>query len=1158
MNPGAALRALLACELAEDIKQITLALRRSFPGCRVEAVYSASEMIEWAALEEWHMIVVDAQLSGEAASALLSELRVGAPDAAIILHSDRCEQEHAAQAIRAGADAFLYRSSPAFLAELLAAVSAALHRRDLEQRLHAAQARYRSLLEAIPDVPYELDAAGCFTTIGPGVRMLLGYQPQDLIGTRWLNLVHTDDRRIAEGPFNERRTGARATRDLRIRLLGKGEPGDREVVKLVAVNAIGVYTRRGTFIGTVGVLRPVSEDVGARESAADSRPPPAAPAPRPEDSASDRDVRPSATERRRSPRSPLGLHAQLRLGGRTWKGTVRDGNLHGLLLITAREAPIGRNQPLRLGFLSEAGLLELRGVALAPRAIRAPAEHADGPAQGVAIAFDPVPPLELRVLASLLHAVRNETGALTVIVALDPNLEQAALLLEAGTQMHGRLSRPAAEPRGAPPQERMADRRLAPRLALALDADLELDSTSSSGGRFRAATENVSFGGALVRVTSGGYAPGQRVRLHLFLPAEAPTSAAGAPAAPPRPLTVEGKVAWIVSGACGEPTPMMRLGLRFPASQGQALKPLAGLVGRYLAAPSCRVEGAQQSRIVSELTDCRNRVGQRLVLYLDCRRGALPPGCPVAIIAPGYGETKRDYIRLAYTLACNGFRALRYDHSDHVGESDGDIRGTTLSSMQEDLSAVIEYAAQAWPLSPLVVLATGLAGRVAVKAVADHKRVELLVLLAGVLDVQAALLAHHGQDLIGASLEQLPLGLFNLFGLNVDADRWLQDAVAKGYANLQTTVRDAAKLQIPVRLVTAEDEAWTTEEAVSAVRAALAAPTAAPCRIPRPLPRLEADPEQARPVCQQLVQMCWEQCYPFVRPEDLQEPCEREIGRQQRLETERSRLQRWMAPRELAEWWRGYLEHERNAVTVTEYWQLLDHLVRLMEPIEQGARILDAGCGNGHLGLFLQVHHAYRPSGVAAPATLAAPATQYLYLGADLVPAALTRAKQRITNLLAQSGQWPQRPIMQPHPLLTSFCLTDLSERLPFRDRSFERIVCNLVLAALPDPLFSLRELVRVLATSGRLIVTLLKPSADLSPFYRTMIHLTERPSDRDEGVHLLTAWGMLRQGRSDGFFRSFHRDELIALLAASGVERTQVYSTFGDQAYVAVAEKPG
>ncbi|HET8669097.1 MAG TPA: hypothetical protein VFM05_00275, partial [Candidatus Saccharimonadales bacterium] len=78
-----------------------------------------------------------------------------------------------------------------------------------------------------------------------------------------------------------------------------------------------------------------------------------------------------------------------------------------------------------------------------------------------------------------------------------------------------------------------------------------------------------------------------------------------------------------------------------------------------------------------------------IVAYLDVPIRREP--CGVAIIAPAYGETKENNLLISSYFAANGYYGLRFDWTDHVGESQGDIFISTLSKMSTDLDALLDF-----------------------------------------------------------------------------------------------------------------------------------------------------------------------------------------------------------------------------------------------------------------------------------------------------------------------------------------------------------------------------------------------------------------------------------------------------------------------------------
>lgn len=168
--------------------------------------------------------------------------------------------------------------------------------RNIEQ-LSASEERFRGLVQTIPDIVYKMDHEGRFTFINDAVHRL-GYHQTDLLGRHFKDLICDEDfssvsaddvlaqRRGKDGEegdeapklFDERRTTDRMTIGLQVRLKTKaGLPANHAEVKAISsqvvhveVNAMGMYGDGGgakrQYVGTVGVIRDISERVKAQES----------------------------------------------------------------------------------------------------------------------------------------------------------------------------------------------------------------------------------------------------------------------------------------------------------------------------------------------------------------------------------------------------------------------------------------------------------------------------------------------------------------------------------------------------------------------------------------------------------------------------------------------------------------------------------------------------------------------------------------------------------------------------------------------------------------------------------------------------------------------------------------------------------------------------
>lgn len=134
---------------------------------------------------------------------------------------------------------------------------------------------YKTLVETLPGVVYALDDRGHFAYLSQNVTDVLGYEPQELIGLHFSNIVHPDDlssvsrdyilpkfsgistgNERAPKLFDERRAPPRRTTDLRMRLFGKkNSNGDKHPI-FCNVNASGQHTSSEIhdFQGTVGII----------------------------------------------------------------------------------------------------------------------------------------------------------------------------------------------------------------------------------------------------------------------------------------------------------------------------------------------------------------------------------------------------------------------------------------------------------------------------------------------------------------------------------------------------------------------------------------------------------------------------------------------------------------------------------------------------------------------------------------------------------------------------------------------------------------------------------------------------------------------------------------------------------------------------------------
>ena len=861
----------------------------------------------------------------------------------------------------------------------------------------------------------------------------------------------------------------------------------------------------------------------------------------------------SLAERRASRRLALRLSTQLFFQGHTWKGVTRSLSLGGLSMDFVSDIPAMLNQRMMLSFCPDEGGLDSIGIVCGIRSSED--VHVPGRTQAavtLAIQFIHLSDADERVVASLLSHGATAPRHMRLAAALVVQEGEESLIDTGSLQTAG--APPAFMQLVRGPERPREERRRQQRVVVGLSTEVSLRTRGGDRPLSAGLTTDLSPNGACVHLSAEEDLLGSVLELR-WLPS-APLQGSSTDSLSATLCSVVGEVVWtrpVAPEARPGCVPVagrtVLAGVRFLPVAKEAEDIIEHFLGQVsMPSPETKVGSPT---VLSEFSECFRPSGLRIVICHDRPQVAPAGDAPIIVLAPGYGESKRDYVPLAYYLAGNGFHVVRYDNVNHVGESDGLVTQFRLEDMEADLETVLDHVANQWPGRPIGLVATSLAGRVALKVAGKVSHVRLLTLINGIMDVRHTLQAVHQEDLIGEHLSGVHKGVVNIMGLTIDADRWLAHAVEGEYADLLTTQRDASRLQTPVVLFHAEQDAWVDPASIERVTEAIGPHLRHSFVVPGALHRLQESPRKARTVYRQIAVCCQQELWPARRPERMVEPSHREIGVQNRLERERSKKRKPMGKSDHVAFWQEYLQNFQTIPNVADFWRLMDHLYRLMGDCHKGERILDAGCGNGNFGVFLQLNQAFRQR-YGKRGDFRSPD----YVGLDFVPAALAQAMSNFEQVGATlQGQFYEG-LRAYEPMSMRVCQADLESALPFPDHSFDRVVCNLVLGYVRDPLFTLREYLRVLTPQGRLVISNLKPYADLSAIYRNFVDTAQTKDQVEEGRRLLDNSGRIKEREGEGTFHFHYQTELESLLRAAGVSRPRVYSTFGNQALIAVAEK--
>ncbi|HAA01896.1 MAG TPA: hybrid sensor histidine kinase/response regulator, partial [Syntrophobacteraceae bacterium] len=263
-------RILIADDEPRFCESLKLLLSRQ--GYQISTTSSGFEAQTLLSSHQFDLALLDLVIPDINGQQLIEYINYHCPETMVIVITGNGSVESAVSALRQGA--YDYLRKPFEYEELLTTVQNALNQKRLKcekdiinGKLELSEDRYRSLVQNSPDIIYTLDMDGNFTFINDAVERILGFETEELIGKHYTNVVHEEDLEKAKWTFNERRTGARATSGVELRLKSlkndeHGEPGSENHVT-VELKCTGMYEqltgqKTKVFLGTHGVARDIS------------------------------------------------------------------------------------------------------------------------------------------------------------------------------------------------------------------------------------------------------------------------------------------------------------------------------------------------------------------------------------------------------------------------------------------------------------------------------------------------------------------------------------------------------------------------------------------------------------------------------------------------------------------------------------------------------------------------------------------------------------------------------------------------------------------------------------------------------------------------------------------------------------------------------------
>lgn len=195
--------ALIVVEDAEDDYEMVVSrLARSYPNTAAVRVETRGELERALEREGWSAVISDHRLPVFSSREALDIVRNRSPDLPFIIVSGAIGEEHAVEAMQAGADDYVMKDNlvrlPTALSRALERARLRRQRREAEKALVESESRFRALAANLPGMVFQAERIEdqlSFVYANDGGYRLFGVSPVTLEAEpgQWLAQLHLDD-----------------------------------------------------------------------------------------------------------------------------------------------------------------------------------------------------------------------------------------------------------------------------------------------------------------------------------------------------------------------------------------------------------------------------------------------------------------------------------------------------------------------------------------------------------------------------------------------------------------------------------------------------------------------------------------------------------------------------------------------------------------------------------------------------------------------------------------------------------------------------------------------------------------------------------------------------------------------------------------------------
>jgi len=178
------------------VENITLCLKRE--GFQTTGAYDGNEAIRIFEKQRFDLVLLDVSMPGMNGYEVMEHIFAIDDEVLVIIITGYASVESAIRALKIGA--WDYLKKPFEYADLVKTVKNALAQKKLiadkkavSARLEASERQYEFMVNNSPDLIFTLDQKGLFTFVNHQFERVLGFLREDLIGTDFKDILHTED-----------------------------------------------------------------------------------------------------------------------------------------------------------------------------------------------------------------------------------------------------------------------------------------------------------------------------------------------------------------------------------------------------------------------------------------------------------------------------------------------------------------------------------------------------------------------------------------------------------------------------------------------------------------------------------------------------------------------------------------------------------------------------------------------------------------------------------------------------------------------------------------------------------------------------------------------------------------------------------------------------